>query len=206
MLFKGHAGYPREPRPLSSIIESSTCPVFDHRGKGTFRVYPWMHRVLPKGHLGCPWGTRPPSSIVESSTRPVFDDRGKETLRVYPWMCCMLPKGYVAYPGGPWLLRSIVEPSTFTIFVSSRKELSKSTPRCAACSLRIIQIVRENLGRYFQNLSATLLAASVAQSFFLHAFPHCTPEVCRIGTWIVLTLLEVNFGVQDIQLNDASSF
>ena len=42
--------------------------------------------------------------------------------------------------------------------------------------------------------------------FLLHAFRHCTPEVCRIGTWIVLTLLEVNFGVQDIQLNDASSF
>ena len=41
--------------------------------------------------------------------------------------------------------------------------------------------------------------------FLLHAFRHCIPEVCRIGTWIVLTLLEVNFGVQDIQPNDASS-
>ena len=121
--------------------------------------------MLPKGHLGCPRGTRPPSSIVESSTRPVFDHHGKETLRVYPWMCCMLLKGHVAYPGGPWLLLSIVEPSTFTVFVALRKELSKSAPRCTACSLRIIQIVRENLGRYFQNLSATRLAASVTQSF-----------------------------------------
>ena len=107
-----------------------------------------MRHVLPKGHLGCPWGTRPPSSIIESSTRPVIDHRRKETLRVYPWLCCMLPKGHVAYPEGPWLLLSIVEPSTFTIFIASRKELSKSTPRYVAYSLRIIHIVPENLGRY----------------------------------------------------------
>ena len=42
--------------------------------------------------------------------------------------------------------------------------------------------------------------------FLLHAFCHGMPEVCRIGTWIVLTLLEVNFGVPDIQLHDASLF
>ena len=108
------------------LQSSNRVLALSHRGKGTFRVYPWMRRVLPKGHLGCPRGTRPPSSIVESSTRPVFDHRGKETLRVYPWMCCVLPKGHVAYPGGPWLLLSIVEPSTFTVFVASRKELSKS--------------------------------------------------------------------------------
>ena len=77
----------------------------------------------------------------------------------------MVPKGHVAYPERPWLLLSIIEPSTFTVFIESRKELSKSTPRCVACSLRIIQIVWENLGHYFQNLSATPLAASVPQSF-----------------------------------------
>ena len=72
---------------------------------------------------------------------------------------------HVAYPGEPWLLHSIVEPSTITIFVASRKEYSKSTPTSTACSLRIIQIIKKNLGRYFQNLSATHLAASIAQSF-----------------------------------------
>ena len=105
VLAKGHLGCPQGTRPPSSIVESSTStrPVFDHRGKETLRVYPWMCCVLPKGH-----------------------HRGKETLRVYPWICCVLTKGHVAYPGGPWLLLSIVEPSTFTVFVASRKELSKS--------------------------------------------------------------------------------
>ena len=208
VLFKGPTRYPRETRPPSSIVESSTCPVFDHRVKGTFRVYPWMHRVLAKGHLGCPRGTRPPSSIIESSTstRPVFDHRGKETLRVYPWMCCVLPKVHVAYPGGPWLLLSIVELSTFTVFVASRKELSKSPLDAPGALCGLYGLFGRTMAATFKICPPPAWPPVSRNLFLLHAFRHCPPEVFRIGTWIVLTLLEVNFGVQDIQLNDASSF
>ena len=71
MLPKGHVGYLRGTWPPSLIVELSTCPVFDHCEKGTFKVYPWMRHMLFKCHADNPYGTRPPSSIVESSTRPV---------------------------------------------------------------------------------------------------------------------------------------
>ena len=91
VLPKGHEDCPLGTRPLSSIIESSTRPVFDHREKGTLKVCPWLRHVLFKGHAGDPRETRPPSAIIESSTSPVFDHRGKGTFRVYPWMRRVLP-------------------------------------------------------------------------------------------------------------------
>ena len=76
---------------------SNRVLALSHRGKVTFRVYPWMRRVLPKGHVGCPRGTRPLCSIIESSMRPVFDHREKGTLKVYPWLCCVLFKVHAGY-------------------------------------------------------------------------------------------------------------
>ena len=76
MLPKSHVHCPRGTRHPSSIVESSTCPVFNHCKKGTFKVYPWLRRMLLKGHAGSPRGTGPPSSFVESSTRPVSSRKG----------------------------------------------------------------------------------------------------------------------------------
>ena len=36
------------------LQSSNQVLALSHRGKGTFRVYPWMRRVLPKGQVGCP--------------------------------------------------------------------------------------------------------------------------------------------------------
>ena len=50
VLPKGHVGCPQGTWPLSSIIESSTRPVFDHCEKWTLKVYPWLRSMLFKGH------------------------------------------------------------------------------------------------------------------------------------------------------------
>ena len=80
------------------LQSSNRVLALSHRGKGTFRVCPWMRRMLTKGHVGCPRGTRPLSSIIESSTRPVIDHREKGTLKVYPWLRRVLFKGHAGYP------------------------------------------------------------------------------------------------------------
>ena len=126
MLTKGYVGCPWGTRPLSSIIESSTRPVIDHREKGTLKVYPWWRSVLFKGHVGYPRETRPPSSIIESSTCPIFDHRDEGTFKVYPWLRRVLLKGHAGYPRGTRPPSSIVEPSTRP--VSSRKRNFQSLP------------------------------------------------------------------------------
>ena len=80
------------------LQSSNRVLALSHRGKGTFRVCPWIRRVLTKGHVGCPWGTRPLSSIIESSTRPIIDDHEKGTLKVYSWLRPVHFKGHAGYP------------------------------------------------------------------------------------------------------------
>ena len=126
VLSKGHVGCPRGTRPLSSIIESSTRPVLDHREKGTLKVYPWLRHILFKGHAGYAREIRPPSSIIESSTCPVFDHYEKGTFKVYPWLRLVLFKGSAGYPRGSRPPSSIVESSTRP--VSLRKRNFQSLP------------------------------------------------------------------------------
>ena len=71
MLSKSLVGYLFGTGPLSSITESSTCPVFNYRETGTFKVYPWLWHMLLKGHAGYLRSTLPSSSIIKSSTHPV---------------------------------------------------------------------------------------------------------------------------------------
>ena len=99
-----------------------------YRGKGTFRVYPWMSRVLPKGHVGCLGGTQPLSSIIELSMRPVFDHREKGTLKVYPWLRRILFKGYAGYPRETQPLSSIIESSTCPVLGHRGKETFRVYP------------------------------------------------------------------------------
>ena len=95
---------------------SNRVLAMSHRGKGTFRVSPWMRRMLTKGHVGCLRGTRPLSSIIESSTRPVIDHCGKRTLKVYPWLRRILFKGHAGYPRETRPPSSIIELSTCLVF------------------------------------------------------------------------------------------
>ena len=112
---------------LSFDLQSSNRVLtLSNRGKGTFKVYPWMRRVLPKGQVGCPWGTQPQSSIIELSMRPVFDHREKGTLKVYPWLRRVLFKGYAGYPRETQPISLSI--STYTVFEYHRKATFRVYP------------------------------------------------------------------------------
>ena len=81
---------------------SNQVLALSHRGKGNFRVYPWMRRVLPKGHMGCP-----------------------QELGLY--------------------LQSLNRERALSLTIA-KKGLSKSTPDCAACSSKVMRVIREELG------------------------------------------------------------
>ena len=98
------------------LQSSNQVLALSYRGKGTFRVCPWMRRVLTKGHVGCPRGTRPLPSIIKSSRCPVFDHREKGTFKVYPWLSRVLFQGYAGYPRETWPPSSIIESSTCPVF------------------------------------------------------------------------------------------
>ena len=98
------------------LQSSNRVLALSHRGKGTFRVYPWMRRVLTKGYVDCPRGTWPLSSIIKSSTHPVIDHRKKGTLKVYHWLRRVLFQGHAGYPQETWPPSSIIESSTCPVF------------------------------------------------------------------------------------------
>ena len=126
MLPNGHVGYPRGTQPPSSIVKSSTCPVFEHCQKGTFKVYPWLRRVLFKGHACYPRGTRPPSSIVKSSTRPVSSQ--KRIFQSLPLNEPCAPQGSCGLSMGTRPLSSIIESIMRPVFNHREKGTLKVCP------------------------------------------------------------------------------
>ena len=127
---KGHVGYPRGTRPPSSIVELSTCPVFDHREKGTFKVYPWLPRMLFKGQACYPQGTRPTSSIIESSTHPISSR--KRNFQSPPLDAPCPHQESCGLSRGTWPLSSIIKSSSHTVFDHCEKGTLKVCPylRC----------------------------------------------------------------------------
>ena len=110
------------------LQSSNRVLTLSHRGKGTFKVCPWMRRVLTKGHVGCPRGTRSVSSIIKSSTHPVINHPEKGILKVYPWLRRVLFKGHAGCPRETRPPSSIIESSTCPVFDHREKGTFKVYP------------------------------------------------------------------------------
>ena len=155
------------PRVMWVICEEHTLHhqssnrvlALSHHGKGTFRVYSWMCRMLPKGHLGCPLGTQPLSSIIELSMHPIFNHREKGTLKDYPWLRHVLFKGNAGYPRETQPPSLIMKSSTCPIFNHREKGLLESFPGYAVCSPRVIWVVHRELALHLQSSNRVLVLA-----------------------------------------------
>ena len=276
------------------LQSSNRVLALSHRRIGTFRVYPWMCRMLPKSHMGCPqelgldlqlsnrvrapsltiakkglWKSTPGCAVYSSKVMWVICKKlglhlqssirvlaasstiGEMEISESTSGCASCSPRVIWIVHGELGLHLQSSNRVLSLSLTIvEKRLYEFTPGCAACSPRVMYLIQEDLGCYFQSSnwvlspsltyhekifqslpldiphalwgSYGLLGRTLAGTFkicpppawppvsrnlfLLHAFCHCTPEVCRIGIWIVLTLLKVHFGVQDIQLYNTSSF